>query len=168
MGLRSRIKETVKGLLGKEAPSNGATAPAGAMPSTAATPISSPPRPVAAPTPVATPAPAPLPAPAPAKAVAAAEAPAEAAGTAPAGKPTDPEKIRKHHLKTKAGMLRWLGEQGGSSHMGPMHDHSERRFFVAHRAFSNLMEELTNEGLVTYDSQDGMVVLTDAGRDWKA
>ncbi len=154
MGLRNRIKETVKGLLGKEKPAGGATAPAGAMPSTAATPVA---------TPQASPPPPPRPPP-PAPAPAPAAAPEEPA----AAKTVDAEKIRKHQLKTKAGMLRWLGEQGGSSPMGPMHDHSERRFFVAHKAFSNLMEDLTENGLVLYDSQTGMVTLTDEGRAWKA
>jgi hypothetical protein len=59
--------------------------------------------------------------------------------------------------------LTWLVDHGGQANMGDMHDHSEKRYFVAHRGFSRLMEEFTDEELVTY--QDGIVALTDAGRE---
>lgn len=59
-------------------------------------------------------------------------------------------------------MLRWLAEHDGDAPMADMHAHSEAKYFVAHRAFSRLMEEFTAEGLVDYGS--GRVILTDAGR----
>jgi hypothetical protein len=48
--------------------------------------------------------------------------------------------------------------------MADMHDHSERRYFIAHRSFSDLMETWTSEGLVSYDPETGTVTVTDAGR----
>lgn len=94
-------------------------------------------------------------------------APAETTGTE--GKPakkvlTDAEKQARHWQKTRKGMLKWLAEQGGSANMKDMHDHSERRFFVAHRGFSNLMTEFTEEGLVNYTAATGLIEITDAGK----
>ena len=169
MGLRSRVKDglrgSVKRLLGRDTPGAGETSPAGHMPATAATPVVAPA--------VVPAAPAVVPA-APAM-VPAAPPPAAAAHTRAVPKPTPvvsdeeaerKEKTRKHLLKTKQGMLRWLDQQGGQSPMGPMHDYCERRFFVAHRGFSNLMEELTEGGLVLYEGDSGTVTLTEAGRAW--
>jgi hypothetical protein len=59
-------------------------------------------------------------------------------------------------------MLKWIADHGGEASMKDMHDHSEKRYFVGHRAFSRLMEEYTAEGLVDYGG--GLVRLTDAGR----
>jgi hypothetical protein len=75
---------------------------------------------------------------------------------------TDEEKQARHWARTRAGMLKWLVEQGGQASMADMHDRSEKRYFVAHRAFSRLMEEFTGEELVTY--AQGTVTLTAAGR----
>ena len=41
--------------------------------------------------------------------------------------------------------------------MADMHDFSERRYFIAHRSFSDLMETWIGEGLVTYDPETGAV-----------
>ena len=159
MGLRSTIKDRLKTALGRQAgPTSGATAPAGAMPTTSATPPASS---AASPRPAVSPRPA-------AASPGASPAASPAGATAAADEAEKQAKIQKHQAKTKAGMLKWLGEQeGGASHMGPMHDHCEKRFFVAHRGFSNLMEELTGQGLVTYDAETGMVVITSLGRAWK-
>jgi hypothetical protein len=46
-------------------------------------------------------------------------------------------------------------ERGRSMSMADMHDHSERRYFIAHRSFSDLMETWIGEGLVTYDPESG-------------
>lgn len=77
---------------------------------------------------------------------------------------TDEEKQAKHWQKTRTGMLKWLVEQGGRVNLATMHDHSERRYFIAHRRFSDLMTEFTNEGLVEYTRESGLVELTEAGR----
>ncbi|MCK6503610.1 hypothetical protein L6R53_09460 [Myxococcota bacterium] len=164
MGLRSRLKESLKSALGRGTTPTGATAPAGAMPTTAATPSTG-----VSPSAASRPATPPLAAASrPAPASAAPEAPASAPPGKAAADPEQQEKIEKHRRKTKAGMLKWLSEQeGGAAHMGVMHDHCEKRFFVAHRAFSNLMEDLTEGGLVTYDAESGMVTVTAAGRAWR-
>jgi hypothetical protein len=70
---------------------------------------------------------------------------------------TEEEKQKRHWDKTRKGVLKWLDEQGGSASMKDMHDFSERKFFIAHRSFSRLMEELTEDGTVTYDATTGVV-----------
>jgi hypothetical protein len=73
---------------------------------------------------------------------------------------------RKAILRAKRGTLQFVLDAGGQSVLGDMHDHSERRYFVAHRGFSRLMEEMTDEGLLDYNHGTGEALLTQAGRDW--
>jgi hypothetical protein len=75
-------------------------------------------------------------------------------------------KIRRAVLRAKKGTLKFLVDADGTSDLASMHDHSERRYFIAHRGFSNLMEEMTGEGLVDYDHATGVATLLDPGRSW--
>ncbi len=61
-------------------------------------------------------------------------------------------------------MLRLVDEAGGKAGLGEMHDYSERRWFIAHRKFSDLMEGLVEQRLIEYDGAEGQATLTDAGR----
>lgn len=151
-----------------------------------------PPAPVAAPAPVAPPAPAPVPAapapsPAPADSPAPPPAPAEVAPVAaadpalvakemvaetteavpeaPVAKAAvDEAKIKKHREKTKKAVLKQLIKLGGVASLADLHDFSEKKYFVAHRAFSSLMEEYVEESLLLWDATTGMATITDAGR----
>lgn len=142
MGLRTRIKERLSGILGSPAPTPARPAPA-------------PPRPAAA---------------APA---------APAAPTAPAARPAPPppkplspeeqakqEKIAAHFEKARRGVLQQLADKGGRSEMADMHDYSERRYFIAHQAFSRMMEGFVAEGLIDYEPRTGQATLTEKGRGW--
>jgi len=88
----------------------------------------------------------------------------------PAGLPQDEaqaiDKTRRAVLRAKRGSIKYLIENDGVSPLAELHDNSERRFFIAHRAFSRLMEEMTGEGLVDFDHGSGVAKLTDAGRTW--
>ena len=61
-------------------------------------------------------------------------------------------------------MLAKLAELGGQAPLGDLHDFSERRYFIAHRKFSDLMEGVVAEGLVDFDHAAGVATLTDRGR----
>ena len=128
MRKRDRLKNRIKRMM-----SGGADAQA--VPPAASPPPTSPPV-QAAPPP--TPAPA-EPAPVPAKV-------AEA--------PVDPEaeekakKAAKHVERTRKAMLKFVIEQGGEASMADMHELSERRYFIGHKRFSDLMEGLVGEGLI--------------------
>ena len=74
------------------------------------------------------------------------------------------EKQRKFMARARKGLLTKVSEAGGSIPLGELHDHSEKRYFIAHRAFSTLMEEMVAEGLLDYESGTGIARLTDAGR----
>lgn len=146
------LRDRLKGILGRGAKD----VPAAATPVVPAPPVAAEtaprstapaPRP-SAPTPTAAP-----PSPAP-----------SAANTQEPASDADEEKQRRHWARTRKGMLGWLVEQGGSASMAAMHERSEKKFFVAHRAFSRLMEEFTEEALVEYTATTGLVVLTEAGR----
>lgn len=76
----------------------------------------------------------------------------------------DPEKIKRHHEKAKRAILKHLIKEGGSLGLGPLHDYSERRWFIAHRAFSNMMEEYTSEGLIRWEEATGTAHITEEGR----
>lgn len=152
MGLRDRLKSKVKRALGASAP--GAHAKAGSP--------SSPPDRPAAPRrepPTSTATPKPKPAPPPAK---------------PTAKPTNPEdaakaaKVAKHFEKTRKAVLKKLAEEGGEAELALLHDYSERRYFIAHKKFSDLMEGLVAEELLLFDHGSGMATLTDGGRAYIA
>ncbi len=76
--------------------------------------------------------------------------------------------MRKAILRAKKGTLKFVRDAGGTAELADMHDHSERRYFVAHRAFSRLMEEITDEGLLHYDSGTGVSTMTGKGEAWLA
>jgi len=79
-------------------------------------------------------------------------------------KPISEEKVRKHMLKTRKGVLKMIIDSGGSSTLGEMHDYSERRYFVAHQKFSKLMESLIAEGQIDYDAAESVATITEVGR----
>lgn len=150
MGLRSRIKDRVKSLLGEAPPPE----PAAAVP--AAPPVARPAAPAAAS------APPPPPPQADKERLAAQARPA-----APAEAPRiDADKKREARLKAKKAVLQFLIKEGGEAGMKEMHDFSERRYFVAHKAFSDLMEEYIEEGLIRFDQDTYRATLTDEGRAW--
>ncbi|MBI5607955.1 MAG: hypothetical protein HY902_03650 [Deltaproteobacteria bacterium] len=62
----------------------------------------------------------------------------------------------------KKGVLKQLARQGGAMHIKDLHEFSTLRFGRGHREFSELMEALVAEELVTYDA--GSFALTDAGK----
>ncbi len=172
MGLRSRLKSRVKKAMGRNEPAPPpeypptVTAPNGTAPASTATPK---PKLVAVP-----PAPAPKATPAPKKPAKAAKA--GAGDSQPAA--VEPEsadeaarkqaKIAKHREKTRKAVIKKLIELGGESDLGPLHDYSERRYFVAHRAFSELMEGLVAEDLLLFDHSTGIATITQGGRDYVA
>lgn len=62
----------------------------------------------------------------------------------------------------RRGLLAFLNKQGGSLPMRELHTHSLLFYRAGHQAFSELMEGLVADGLVTFDA--GTFTLTDAGR----
>ncbi len=148
MRKRDRLKNRLRRLMGE---------PTEAQSPVAVTPAPTPPPPVqvAPPTPVAPPKPVPAP-----------EAAVEP--------PPDPKaeemakKAAKHFEKTRVAMLKFVIEQGGEASMADMHDLSERRYFIGHRRFSDLMEGIVGEGLIDFDHATGVAQITDAGAAYVA
>jgi hypothetical protein len=62
----------------------------------------------------------------------------------------------------RRGILKFLDEKGGSVPIAMLHGHSKLMYGVAHQAFSQLMEGLVGDGLVTYS--DDTFHITDKGR----
>ncbi len=139
MGIRSRVKNRLKQLVGGGSAADG-------------------PQPQPAPLrPSSVSAPAPAPAPAPKPPVAPAQTPEEEKAAA---------KAAAHMEKTRRAVLRFVEEAGGESGLADMHDYSERRWFVGHKKFSDLMEGLVAEALVDYNGAEGRATLTEAGRQY--
>ena len=148
MGLRSRLKNRIKSLAGAEQAPQSAPVQPPTQP------------PVAAPKPVPPPVVQPEP-----KPVAAAPTPATTDTTGvPAPKPISEEKVARHFEKTRRGVLKFVIDQGGSASLSAMHDFSERRYFVAHKKFSDVMEGFVDNGLVNFDSSEGIAHITESGR----
>ena len=154
MGLRSRIKGRLKKAIG------GSEAPTPApVPQAPARMKAEPTRP-----PASDPAPAAEPAPKPAaKKVSVAQAsPQKDAGDG--RKPISEEKVQKHLAKTRKGVLKMVLEKGGSATLAEMHDFSERRYFIAHKKFSDLMEAMIEDAHIDYNSAESVATLTDKGK----
>ncbi len=62
----------------------------------------------------------------------------------------------------RLGILRFMEKKGGSVPIGLLHGHSKVAYQAAHQAFSQLMEGLVGDGLVTFG--DDTFHLTDKGR----
>lgn len=63
----------------------------------------------------------------------------------------------------RQGLLKFLDKKGGSVPIGLLHGHSKLFYGAAHQAFSELMEGLVGDGLVTFS--DDTFHLTDKGRE---
>ncbi len=72
-------------------------------------------------------------------------------------------KIAKHRRRTKKALLKLTREQGGTASLGDLHELGERRYFIAHKAFSDLMEEMVAEGLFLYDWSSQEATITETG-----
>ena len=62
----------------------------------------------------------------------------------------------------RKGLLKYLQKQGGASAIGDLHAYSTLRYQAGHQAFSQLMEGLVDDGLVSWDGTS--FALTDKGR----
>ena len=155
MGLRTRLKNRLRNALGQ--PQSGAQ-PMAASPPPAPAPAPSPPPAVASPPPQKTAKPA-----TPKAAVDAPPAP-----ETPSPKAISPEKVARHLERARKGVLTFVAGAGGRASLADMHDHSERRYFIGHQKFSQMMEGLVDEGLLNYDHAEGVGELTDLGREYIA
>lgn len=63
----------------------------------------------------------------------------------------------------RKGLLKHLARQGGACHIRDLHEFSTMRYGAGHQAFSQLMEGLVGDELVTYDGTT--FHLTDKGRE---
>jgi len=64
----------------------------------------------------------------------------------------------------RQGLMKFIAKKGGTIPMRELHTHSLVFYQAGHQAFSELMEGLVGDGLVTYDQDGAMFSLTDAGR----
>ena len=84
----------------------------------------------------------------------------------PKADPPADDKEARHFEKARRGVLTFVQGEGGVSTLHAMHSYSERRYFIAHKKFSELMEGLVDEGLITYDPAEGEATLLPAGADY--
>jgi hypothetical protein len=64
----------------------------------------------------------------------------------------------------RQGLMKFIAKKGGSIPMRELHTHSLVFYQAGHQAFSQLMEGLVGDGLVSYDSAASVFALTDKGR----
>lgn len=64
----------------------------------------------------------------------------------------------------RQGLMKFIAKKGGTIPMRELHTHSLVFYQAGHQAFSELMEGLVDEGLVTYDKSAAVFALTDKGR----
>ncbi len=157
MALRARLRDQLRRLLGRPAPPPSPPA----TPARSAAPAAVPPAPPAA-------RPAAPSAPPPTSAAPPAQSPAPSP-VAPAARaqPSEAEleaKAAKHLEKTRRGLLQHVSEAGGQLSLGDLHSYSERRFFIGHKKFSDLMESMVEAGQLRYDAAAGIATLEPAGQ----
>lgn len=71
---------------------------------------------------------------------------------------TDPQAARQ-------GLMKFILKKGGTIPMRELHTHSLIFYQSGHQAFSQLMEGLVADGLVSYDEATSAFSLTDKGRE---
>lgn len=71
---------------------------------------------------------------------------------------TDPQAARQ-------GLMKFILKKGGTIPMRELHTHSLIFYQAGHQAFSQLMEGLVADGLVSYDEATSAFSLTDKGRE---
>ncbi len=64
----------------------------------------------------------------------------------------------------RQGLLKFIAKKGGTIPLRELHTHSLVFYQAGHQAFSQLMEGLVADGLVTYDESTAAFALTDQGR----
>ncbi len=64
----------------------------------------------------------------------------------------------------RQGLLKFISKKGGTIPIRELHTHSLVFYRAGHQAFSQLMEGLVSEGLVTYDEATAVFSLTEKGR----
>lgn len=64
----------------------------------------------------------------------------------------------------RQGLMKFIAKKGGTIPMRELHTHSLVFYQAGHQAFSQLMEGLVADGLVTHSPADNSFSLTDAGR----
>lgn len=64
----------------------------------------------------------------------------------------------------RQGLLKFIAKKGGTIPMRELHTHSLVFYQAGHQVFSQLMEGLVGDGLVTYDNVAATFALTDEGR----
>ena len=73
-------------------------------------------------------------------------------------------KVAKHRRRTICALLSLTIEEGGTASLGDLHDLSERRYFIAHKAFSDLMEEMVQMGIFTFNWETQEATITEQGQ----
>ena len=66
--------------------------------------------------------------------------------------------------RARLGVLKFVSDRGGSARLGEIHEFSEKKYLIAHRGFSRLMESVVSEGLMEFDGSSNTATLTEAGR----
>lgn len=66
--------------------------------------------------------------------------------------------------EARRGLMKFIAKKGGSIPMRELHTHSLVFYQAGHQAFSQLMEGLVGDALVSFDSATSEFSLTDAGR----
>lgn len=64
----------------------------------------------------------------------------------------------------RQGLMKFIAKKGGTIPMRELHTHSLVFYQAGHQAFSQLMEGLVADGLVTYDDAASAFSLTEKGR----
>lgn len=64
----------------------------------------------------------------------------------------------------RQGLMKFIAKKGGTIPMRELHTHSLVFYQAGHQAFSQLMEGLVADGLVSFDNATAAFSLTDQGR----
>ena len=68
--------------------------------------------------------------------------------------------------RARLGVLKFVSDRGGSARLGDIHGFSEKKFLIAHRGFSRLMDGMVTDGLMDFDFTSNTATLTEAGRSF--
>ena len=73
------------------------------------------------------------------------------------------DKLSRHRRKARLGLLRFVLQNERCVDLASLHKYSEMRYLIGHKAFSDLMEEMVEDGVLHFDWDENTAHLTEKG-----
>ena len=73
------------------------------------------------------------------------------------------DKLSRHRRKARLGLLRFVLQNERCVDLASLHTYSEMHYLIGHKSFSDLMEEMVEDGVLRFDWEENTAHLTEKG-----